>query len=219
VTIKISYTLKKDGPLYPGTPSITFDAFKSIDRGDSSNSSIITLPGHAGTHIDLPRHFCREGSSARDMLSEETVIEPAYCCNVPKKPGESLTCKDLIHLPVPGTARALLIRTGFFTYRASDPETYSGKHPWIHPDVAGFLRVRFPHLVLFGIDTISVSNPAQRTAGHAAHRSFLCEKLPIMLLEDLDLSQENLTAHPWKLIFYPIMLDDLDGVPVIAFLE
>jgi arylformamidase len=219
VKIRISYTLRREAPLYLGTPPITFDAFKSLDREDSSNSSIISLPGHAGSHIDLPRHFCKGGSSAWDMLVEENVIEPTYCCDIQKKPGESLSCEDLAHLPIPETAQALLIRTSFFRYRASDPGTYTRKHPWIHPDVAGFLRERFPHLTLFGIDTISISNPAQRSAGHEAHQSFLCEKPPIMLLEDLDLSQENLTAYPWRLIFYPLMLDDLDGVPVIAFLE
>lgn len=217
--IQISYPLTGKTLLYPGTPRITFDAFRSIERGDSSNSSIISLSSHAGTHIDLPRHFCHHGESVVDLLVEENTFEPAYCYDIPKKPGESITIDDFKHLTLLGTARALLVRTGFFRYRSSDPEIYIQEHSWVHPEVVGFLRQKLPDLILFGVDTISISNPVQRTMGQEAHRSFLCQKPPIMLLEDLDLSQENLSRQPWKLTFYPLVLDEIDAVPVIAFLE
>lgn len=164
-------------------------------------------------------HFCRNGKSVVDLLSGENAIEPVYCYDTPKKPGESITIKDFAHLSIPRNAKGLLVRTGFFRYRFSDPEIYTREHPWVHPDIVTFLRVKFPDLILFGLDTISISNPSQRSMGHEAHRSFLCEKPPIMLLEDLDLSQENLSRQTWKLTFYPMVLDEIDGVPVIAFLE
>jgi kynurenine formamidase len=154
-----------------------------------------------------------------DLLGAETTVEPVYCIDLPKPRGDSITPGDLRHLGVPGDARGLLVRTGFFRYRSSDPEIYTREHPWVHPGVVGILREKLPALILFGVDTISISNPVQRNMGHEAHRSFLCEKPPIMLLEDLDLSQENLSRYPWKLTIYPLFLDELDGVPVIVFLE
>lgn len=216
---RISYNLDRQSPLYPGTPPVTIEPFRSIDRGDSANNSIITLSSHTGTHIDLPRHFCSSGKTVVEVLEGENAVEPAYCCDIPKKPGESITCEDFLHCSIPENAKVLLVRTGFFHYRSSDQEIYTRRHPWVHPGVPGYLRKRFPDLIVFGLDTISISNPDQRSMGHEAHRSFLCETPPIMLLEDLNLSQENLSGHPWKLTFFPMILDELDGVPIIAFLE
>jgi len=216
---RISYLLDRKTPLYPGTPPVTIEPFRSIGRGDSANSSIITLSSHTGTHIDLPRHFCSSGGTAVDLLDGENSIETVYCVDLPKERGESISPDDFHHLAIPGDARGLLVRTGFARFRSSDPEIYTREHPWVHPGVAQILRDKFPDLICFGLDTISISNPGQRTAGHESHRSFLCEKKPIMLLEDLDLSSENLCRHPWKLTLYPLVLDELDGVPVLAFLE
>jgi kynurenine formamidase len=77
----------------------------------------------------------------------------------------------------------------------------------------------FPELILFGIDTISISNPSQRTMGHESHRSFLCRKPQIMLLEDTNLSYDCLTGRALMIRIYPIIMDELDGVPVIAIVD
>ena len=217
--VRISYPLDRRTPLYPGSPPVSFEPFRSTVRGDSSNSTIITFSSHAGTHIDLPRHFCGGGETVVDLLDEENVVEPVYCVDLPRPRGDSIHAGDLRSLAIPGDARGLLVRTGFFQYRSKDPEIYTREHPWVDPGVATFLREKYPDLIVFGLDTISISNSLQRTAGHEAHRLFLCGKRPILLLEDLDLSFENLSLHPWKLTIYPLILDELDGVPVLAFLE
>ena len=84
---RISYNLDRQSPLYPGTPPVTIEPFRSIDRGDSANNSIITLSSHTGTHIDLPRHFCSSGKTVVEILEGENAVEPAYCYDIPKKPG------------------------------------------------------------------------------------------------------------------------------------
>jgi arylformamidase len=217
--VRISYPLNRNTPLYPGTPPVTIGRLRSIGQGDSANTSCITLPGHAGTHIDLPRHFCETGGTAEELLEPENTIGPVYVINLPKEPGSSIGPGDLRKTEVPADARGLLLRTGFFRYRSTDPDRYTREHPWVDPGVAGLLREQCPELIVFGLDTISISNPQQRTTGHEAHRAFLCGKRPIMLLEDLDLSHEHPSRHPWNLTFCPLVLDELDGVPVLAFLE
>ena len=106
-----------------------------------------------------------------------------------------------------------------FRYRKTDPEKYCSGHPWIHPEIPEFLRTTCPKLRLFGTDTISISNPQHREDGTACHRAFLCGNNSIILAEDLDLSDQTLTTSPLVVIFYPWIVNDMDGVPVLAFAE
>ena len=72
---------------------------------------------------------------------------------------------------------------------------------------------------LFGTDTISVSNPQHREEGHECHRQFLCGDSPLLLAEDLDLSDPSLVSGPLEVQVFPWIIDDLDGVPIFAFAE
>jgi arylformamidase len=218
--IPISYPLHRATPLYPGTPPIALQPFKSIERGDSTNATTITLHSHSGTHIDLPRHFCPGGGSVSTLFAPETIFEPAYCIEVQKSGDVPLRVEDLLpHLSKTRDAQALLIKTGCGKTRATMPETYASEHPWVHPAVPGVLRQECPDLRLFGIDTVSVAIPSHREEGRKSHRAFLCESPPIFLLEDVNLSNGRLTEGSWQLRLYPILFDDLDGVPVIALAE
>lgn len=99
------------------------------------------------------------------------------------------------------------------------PEVYASAHPWVHPNLPKLLRQECPCLHLFGVDTISIASTAYGAEAAAAHRLFLCESPPIFVMKDVDLSYGRLTECPWVLRLYPILFDDLDGVPVIALAE
>jgi kynurenine formamidase len=217
--LPLSYPISRESPLYPGTPEISINLLRSIEKGDATNNSIITLPAHAGTHIDLPRHFCPHGKTSRNMLEYGARIAPVYCYDLSKKAGEYISSADIISLPVNRNARGILIRTGFYRFRQSDPDTYAKGYPWIHQDVPDLIRTLCPDLILFGTDTISISNPSQRAVGHQTHRSFLCREPPIMLLEDANLSYDCLTGRELVIRIYPVIVDELDGVPVVALIE
>lgn len=219
MTICISYPLSRKSPLYPNTPPMRFETVKSLKQGDSSNTTMISVPSHAGTHLDLPSHFCPDGASAKEMLSYGILITPVCCCDIPKNHGDSLGINDFVNLNIPKDTRGLLVRTGYFHYRNNDPLRYTKAHPYVLSEIADFLREICPDIIVFGIDTISVSNPNHREIGQMAHRSFLCKQPPIMILEDLDLSRENLNRKTWKLRIYPVFLDETDGTPVVALLE
>jgi kynurenine formamidase len=70
---------------------------------------------------------------------------------------------------------------------------------------------------MLGIDTISIATPSHRMEGRESHRAFLCDKDPIYLLEDADLSSID-SGEKFALTIFPWLLEDLDGVPVTAFL-
>jgi arylformamidase len=217
--IPISYPLSTGIPLYPGTPTITITPEKSIDRGDSANTSVISMSSHAGTHIDVPRHFCDGGGSIKDVFQRVNSYSPVYCIDLPVTGEESIRPEDLDEkLTDKEDALVLLIRTGTSELRDSDPWAYMTTHPWVHPGVASFLRSRCPCLRIFGIDTISISTSSHRIEGHESHRTFLCDKNPIYLLEDADLSRVT-PKNRFALTLVPWLLEDLDGVPVTAFLR
>jgi len=218
--IRISYPVSSKAPLYIGTPPVSFQPIKSIQRGDSANTTLISLSSHVGTHLDVPRHFCRGGKSVRDFFQDSTEIAPVYCLNIAKGPQEAVRITDLEpHLESVPDAAGLFLRTGMFALRAPNPDGYVSLHPWIHPEVPDYLRSVCPLLILFGTDTISISNPRYREEGRECHKSFLCGERPILLGEDLDLSNPGLLGGPFQVEIFPWIIDNLDGVPICAFAE
>ncbi|MGI6504478.1 MAG: cyclase family protein [Candidatus Methanoculleus thermohydrogenotrophicum] len=218
--IPISYPLNRGTPLYPGREPLAITPTRSLEQEDAENESQITFSSHAGTHIDLPRHTCPDGGTVRALLAPEAVFEPAWCIEIPRTGEEPIRIHDLLpHLDVVRNARALFVRTGSGQLRESDPEAYAERHPWVHPEVPGFLRMQNPGLRLLGIDTLSIANLSYPEEGTKAHRAFLCNHPHIFLLEDVDLSYGRLLGEPWILRLYPVVFDDLDAVPVVALAE
>ena len=215
--IRLSYPLTRVSPLYPGSPEVSFTSVRSIANNDSANTSRLSFGSHSGTHIDAPLHFCDRAGSVIDTLDAETRFSPAICIDIAKEPRSHISRIDLEPFAenICG-AEAILIRTGFFRYRAVEPDVYTSGHPWLHPDVPEYLRNICPRLKLIGLDTISISNPSHREEGRAAHRAFLCGEHPILLLEDVDLSDVRLSIREFELYLYPWILDGLDGTPVTA---
>jgi arylformamidase len=219
VIIPLSYPLTAKTPLYPNTPVPVIHPLRSMEHGDTTNTSSITFSTHSGTHIDAPRHFCKQGKTIADCLTVDTTFYPAYCIDVPKPVSEEITVSDLIgSISHVQDAAALLIRTGWHTLRSENPEQYSNDHPWVSPEVPQFLREKCPGLCLFGLDQISVSSLLHRETGHECHRKFLCGKKPVLLLEDLNLSDIRI-KEAFEMHIYPYYIDDIDGIPVTVIAE
>jgi arylformamidase len=216
--IPLSYPLTRDSPLYPGTPHPLLEEVRSLARGDRNTITTLQVHAHAGTHLDLPPHFCREEAPAR--LSREIIVEPAYCAPVPKEAGEWIRARDLAGMAhTLQDARAILLCTGWYRVRTRGQQEYADDYPRVHPDLPPYLREQCPSLRLFGIDTLSVAISSHRGEGAAAHRGFLCGASPIYLLEDADLSDPRLKSGSWRLRIYPWFLDARDGIPVVALAE
>lgn len=216
---KISYTLSAGSPLYPGTPAMELQSLRSMEKGDSANTTRISISGHAGTHIDLPSHFCPGGKTALELLGDHLQVAPVYCLDADIPAGQPVAASCLRGLPEDRRTAGIFVRTGMSRYRQDDPGRYAAEYPGVHPDLPLFLKDRYPLLKVFGIDTLSVSHPSRRTEGHACHRAFLCGDRPVLILEDLDLSDADLVAVPLAVHIYPWVRDRLDGVPVMVFAE
>ena len=215
--IQVSYPLEKLSPLYPGSPEVSFNPVKSIANKDSSNTSMLSFGSHSGTHIDAPLHFCDNGFSIIDVLKAENIFSPAVCIDISKEINSYIDRTDLEPYALQiSNAEVLLIRTGFFKYRNDKQDLYTTSHPWVHPSVPEYLHEICPQLKLFGIDAISISNPSHRDEGRAAHKAFLCDEKPILLLEDANLSDSRLLDREFKLQIYPWIVDELESTPVTA---
>jgi len=217
--IPISYPLNAKSPLYPNTPSPVIHPLCSMGQGNSTNTSSIIFSTHSGTHIDAPRHFINKGKTIADYLTIDNTFYPTYCIDLPKLISFKITIEDIeSSISQIWDAEALLIRTNWHSIRSEDPEWYCNDHPWISPEIPEFLREHCPHLRLFGIDQISVSSVLHRTDGHLCHRNFLADDKTILILEDINLSDSRVNGS-FRLHIYPFMIEEIDGVPVIALVE
>lgn len=194
-----------------------FTPVRSIANNDSANTSMLSFGNHSGTHVDAPLHFCDNGFSVSDVLKSKNVFSPAICIDIAKEPDSYIIKADIEpFLEKIRDTEALLIRTGFLRFRQFKPDVYTTSHPWIHSEVPEFLREACPHLKVVGLDTISVSNPSHKEEGRATHRAFLCCELPILLLEDANLSDTRLLENIFELHVYPWIVDGVDATPVTA---
>jgi len=217
--IRISHPLRLDTPLYPGTPGPEVVPFCSLAAGDSSNASLFLVHSHSGTHLDAPRHFCPDGATVADLCGGEIVLEPVISLDIATAADARIGPEHIQSSGgVPADIRGLLLRTGWSRYRETDSSRYLAHNPWIDPDLPAWLREEYPELRLFGTDTISIATASRREEGRACHRAFLCEKPPILLLEDLDLTSATLPGRRLRLRIIPWIVAPVDGVPVTAFL-
>jgi kynurenine formamidase len=170
--------------------------------------------------VDAPLHFCPGGATVADLLGAGREFAPLAILDLPRTGDACIGPADLEPLlPLAGEARALLVRTGDWARRGRDPGGYASEHPWIHPGVPDLLRSRLPSLGIFGSDTISIASPLHREEGRACHRAFLCGSPPVLLLEDLDLSDPRLAGPGFSFRIYPWFREPLDGIPVVALAE
>jgi len=218
--IPVSYPLSRLSPLYPGTPVISIHRHKSMDMGDSANTSNLSFNSHTGTHLDVPAHFCWKGSTVQDHFPINRSLYPAYCIDLSIEGCDAISPEGLDTKIQPiRDAVVLFVRTGWWENRNSDVISYCNDHPWVSEELPDFLREKCPDLRIFGIDQISISSPTHRDVGRECHRRFLCNASPILLLEDVNLADVRLLAGVYTLHVYPFLIDDLDGVPVVAVME
>jgi kynurenine formamidase len=215
--VRLSHDLHEDTPSYPGTPPIRIRPLKQISRSDSSNTYLVELPNHIGTHIDTPNHFDPRGRKIAEFNIDELVFEKPLLIDIGKGPGELFAAEDFQPFKERiAESDFLLIRTGFETFRTKDPETYARKNPGFSPEAAKQIVEDFPQLRGMGFDLISLSSVEHREEGRAAHRQLLVGR-DFVIVEDMRLSE--LTDSPKRLFVVPVFLDGVDGMPCTVIAE
>ena len=79
-------------PHWPGDPDVRIERIASLDRGDNSNVTALSMCAHTGTHVDAPRHYFAHGAAIDQMPPEAgvgtaRVMEIAECAATIFQPG------------------------------------------------------------------------------------------------------------------------------------
>lgn len=214
---ELSYPVNTATPMYGSAPGPEIIPFRRIADGDTSNSYMISIHNHTGTHIDAPRHFFENGKPISSYSSEELRFDQPLMIDCPKDSAALITNDDIKHASdMLQNSDIVFLRTGFGRFR--NDETYRTHNPGISPETILWIRKEFPGVRCIGIDCISISSFQHRNEGREAHRSAFIEKPgfgdPLLLIEDMKLDMlpeerlETVFVLPWQIV-------GLDSAPCI----
>jgi kynurenine formamidase len=173
--VDLTQPLGPDTVLWPGSSPFAARVVADYDTHDGYAREL-SVPEHAGTHLDAPAHFSRGGATT-ETLDLGMLVRPAVkldvrdlvgddACFVLRAPAiEEIEAREGL---VPSGV-ALLVHTGWEA-RHDDPVAYAGgaelRFPGLAPDAAELLVDR--GVAGIGIDTLGI-DPGH-VEGFPAHR-------------------------------------------------
>jgi len=178
---------------------------RRIGRGDTGNSSAVTMSLHSGTHMDAPFHFLADGATI-DKLPLDLFIGPALVHAVETE--RYIKAEHVEAIELDGITRVL--------FKTRNSELL--KRGSYDPDFVAFSVEAAETLVakgvkLVGLDYLSVAHAGEEQV--PVHRAFLDRGLA--LLEGIDLSAIN--PGLYELICFPLRIRGADGAPCRAVLR
>ena len=215
--VKLSYSINKKMPLYPGTKTLNMRRAKAIKKGDFCNTFDITFSNHTGTHVDAPRHFFDSGRALSEYSLKELIFTKPILINCPKDACETIGPEDLEALKRYSRERYnfLLLRTGFSKFIKKNPYKYTHENPFLSPEAAVWIRKHFPSIRAIGIDCISIGSYSDKGKSRKTHRILLkkgaFKAAPILIVEDLYIPSN--TGQFDEIIIVPLFIEGVDSAP------
>jgi arylformamidase len=205
--LDISLPITSDLPVWPGDPGVMIRQTKSLQAGNPSNVSHLSLSVHSGTHLDAPSHFLENGATV-DQLPLEVFMGPVYICFLPEV--DRITSSELEKSHIPRDIKRLLFRTKNSELWAKGVTEFTRDYVALTPDAAQWLVDK--NFELIGLDYLSVQlfhDPDPRT-----HIILLSAGL--IVVEGLNLAKVR--SGEYKLICLPLNIPGVEGAPVRALL-
>ena len=202
----ISLTISNDLPVWPGDTPVSLVRNSDMQQGGLVTLSQLTSTVHAGSHLDAPRHFVRDGHGA-DQIELDTLIGPCFVVDLHGR--DSIDARSLEQANIPANVTRLLCRTSNSEYWARGDNTFHTDFVAIEPSGAEWIVQHGIQLV--GVDYLSVG---AYEGGIPAHEILLSNG--VVPVEGLDLSR--IEPGEYHLICLPLKLKDCDGAPVRAVL-
>lgn len=219
--IRLSHRLNPGTPSYGNRDRIILRTNSSIKQGETANSSCwIFSNNHIGTHIDVPYHFSETGKKTFEIPIDEFIFNKVQLIDINCDNACLIGVRHLEKLSssIDRNVELLLIRTGFERFRGEDK--YWNDNPGLAPELADYLRFKFPKLRCVGFDFISLTSWKYRIEGRLAHKEFLCPetgKKEILIIEDMSL--KDVVTEINKTIVAPIFVEDGNGGAVTVYAQ
>jgi kynurenine formamidase len=219
--IDLSHSIRPGMPVYPGDPDTTFVRHAHYDRGGCLVHAV-TLSTHAGTHLDAPAHWLRNGAPVDSPSILAACAGPARVLDVTRTSEPGLIApRDLgvtdggvpelcIHNSgcrcVIGEGDRILLASGWSERFGC--AAYFEEFPSVSVELAAILAER--RIALLGVETPSL----HVSRDEEVHTLLL--SAGVVIVENL----ANLTRIAGRTVFFaaaPLALEGLDGSPVRAF--
>ncbi len=179
-------------------------------RGDSCNTTLMLLPGHAGSHVDAPRHFLPKGRAVDDYPPETWLFKSPSVVEIAIEPGELIGPEDVApELSREQPIDLLLLKTGFSAWRQE--RIYWQQGPGLSPSLGEYLKRNVSGLRAIGVDFLSISCLTRREEGREAHRTLLAREF--LIFEDLALENIRPGERLTEVIALPLRFAGGDGAP------
>lgn len=215
----LSHPLTNNTPTYGNRTSVSIQKLNSIKDGSTVNESYIELPLHAGTHLDYPFHFYDNGQTHSDFEASFWFFDNPVLLEINTK--NLILEEELIdklgYIEKKSVVDLLLVKTNATSYR--DKEQYWKFNHGLSPKVADFIRYEFPKIRCVGMDFISLTSFQHSDIGKEAHLAFLNPNKPILLVEDMILTDLSEQSRINSVIIAPVRIENSDGVPVSCFAD
>ncbi len=152
--IDLSRVIYDGMPKIPVLPDVHVQRCLSLEKGHPLNVTEISLPCHAGTHVDAPVHIIDNGKSIEEIPLED-FVGPGAVIPVKKRGGEEVTAQDLEDSGVPVSRGDILMLFTGWDEKFESPDY--NIHPYLSIDAAEWIVGK--GVKLLGIDCITVDLP------------------------------------------------------------
>jgi arylformamidase len=200
---------------------VRIEPVKRLAAGGTSNTSLLHLHSHVGTHVDAPRHFFPDGMTISDLPIDAFVFDRPAVLDLHLGESDLVEPGDLEQRHAMITnADLLILRSGFESTRA-DHERYEKRGPGFSVGAARYIRQSLPLVRGIAVDWISLSAWAHVDEGRAAHRILLGDEpsgTPVLIFEDVHAAALG-GAAPKRVLAFPLRITGLDGCPCTIVAE
>lgn len=204
--IDVSVAIAAEMPTWPGDPPVWVREDEPFEEGDPARVSVLSMGSHAGTHVDAPAHYLRDGATI-DEIDPDVGLGSAHVVHV-----EDAAIVDPEHFDDVDleSVDRLLIRT------RNSPALWHEEDfvdTFAHLSTEAAEHLAEADLDLVGIDYLSVAGYQRNET--PVHRALL--EAGTWILEGLNLG--GVTGGPVELACLPLKVEDCDGAPARALVK
>jgi arylformamidase len=219
--ILLSYYLTEHTPTFLTNPPVRIHDNLRLAQGDGCNQYVIEILNHSGTHMDTPNHVSDQGPRLAEIPIGALYFTNPLLLDIPRESDQLIQAEDL--LPYREQMQGhdlLLLRTGFWRYRSTEPERYRAHNPGLGSTAARFLFEQVHSLRAIGLDIISMAAAQSLADGVQTHHILLNHRPGeryILAIEDMPLGLVTQTLKSVWVV--PWLLEQVDSTPVTVIAE